>query len=157
MQAQANYPLPGDIPYKPTIILLRACISSATNPAHQKCKLNLLLGTVLAPRWSAYPRVLVIVMLPLPPSVWIFLLWTTGFPEIADASCEFGPSSLLCFTLNGGGVWIFLFLSFSVTAPWKLHGLMSSKGKATDVLCLFALIILLPAVKQRNYISPYAV
>jgi hypothetical protein len=99
----------------------------------------------------------VIVMLPLPPSVWIFLLWTTGFPEIADASCEFGPSSLLCFTLNGGGVWIFLFMSFSVTAPWKLHGLMSSKGKATDVLCLFALIILLPAVKQRNYISPYAV
>jgi hypothetical protein len=105
---------------------------------------------------QAHPRVLVIVMLPLPPSVWIFLLWTTGFPEIADASCEFGPSSLLCFILYGGGAWIFLFMSFRVTAPWKLHGLMSSKGKTTDVLCFFALIILLPAVKQRNYITSYA-
>jgi hypothetical protein len=85
--------------------------------------------------------------------VWIFVLWTTGFPEITEASCELGPSSLLCFILYGGGAWIFLFMSFRVTAPWKLHGLMSSKGRATDVLCFLALIIPLPAVKRKNYMS----
>ena len=89
-------------------------------------------------------------MLPFPPSVWILVLWKTGFPVIAEAWSELGSSSLLCLILYGGGAWIFLFMSFKVRSPLKLHGLISSNGKATAVLTFFDPIMFLPAVEQMK-------
>lgn len=79
---------------------------------------------------------------PSPPSVWIFVLWATGFPEIAaEAWSGSGSSSLLCLILCGEGAWIFSLMSFRVMSPWMLYGLISTKGRDTDGLAFFAPII----------------
>jgi hypothetical protein len=87
---------------------------------------------------------------PLSPSVCILVLWKTCFTIIAEASSELGSSSLLCLILSGGGAWIFLFMSFKVMSPLKLHGLITSNGKAKAVLTFFDPIMFLPAVEQMN-------
>jgi len=52
---------------------------------------------------SSQPFVLMIVMLPFPPSVRIFVLRTTGFPEKAEVGyAEEGSSSIFCFDLDSG-------------------------------------------------------
>lgn len=61
-----------------------------------------------------HPLVLSMVMLPLPPSVHIFFLPTTGLPE----NCEIGyakfPTCCSFFFITGGA-WIFAFMSSKVT------------------------------------------
>lgn len=74
--------------------------------------------------------------------MWIFVLWATGFPEIAaEAWSGSGSSSLLCLILCGEGAWIFSLMSFRVMSPWMLYGLISTKGRDTDGLAFFAPII----------------
>lgn len=53
------------------------------------------------------PLVLIIVMLPFPPSVWILVRATTGFPENAEVGYDEAASLLfLYFDLDAGGVSI---------------------------------------------------
>lgn len=55
---------------------------------HEMCKLRAAAAPPFLvrdePFLPLYPFVLMIVMLPFPPSVWILVFPTTGFPENAD-------------------------------------------------------------------------
>jgi len=64
-------------------------------------------------------------MLPFPPSVRIFVLPTTGFPEKADIG-QADESSLLCADFEGVRMrWL---ISFRVMSPWAPLGLMKVNG-----------------------------
>lgn len=80
---------------------------------------------------SGHPFVLMIVMLPFPPSVRIFVLPTIGLPENADVGYDIAGSSYVFLDFDGGGVRIFLFMSFRVTDP-SPHGFTNANGRTTD-------------------------
>ena len=82
-----------------------------------------------------YPRVLMIVMVPL-PSVWILVQATTAFPDSPDADWD----GEFCSSFDGrrrvglgDGLLIRWFISLNVTSPWALFGFSKLNGYATGV------------------------
>lgn len=79
-----------------------------------------------------HPLVLMIVMLPFPPSVWILVLPTTGFPEKAEVGYDVVGSLWGFFVFDGGGVSILWLMSFRVTVPCIPDGFTNVNGRTTD-------------------------
>lgn len=85
--------------------------------------------------WALHPRVLMIVMVPL-PSVWILVQATTAFPDSPDPDCtgDFGSSFEGRWRPGlGDGLLIRWFISLNVTSPWALFGFTKLNGYATGV------------------------
>ena len=78
---------------------------------------------------SNQPFVLKIVIQPFPPSVWIFIWPTTGFPEKAEVGYIEERSSF-CFDI--GGVQIRWLMSFRVITPLTPQGLINANGYTTE-------------------------
>lgn len=101
-----------------------------------------------------HPLVLMIVMLPFPPSVRILVLPTTGFPEKAEVGYDFSGFSFSFswdfFDFDGGGVSIFWFISFRVTAPCIPHGFTNANGRTTDE-AIFVVRVLIKDFFPKHY------